>query len=99
MKAVRISQRGNDSTPGPAKSKRNVIVLAAPTDEAFIETVDRFEVNSRDANVVAGKLRLLGVAQPKVVLILEPLLKKSLPLTARDISEKLTGQNRERVDL
>src|SRR3954467_14790899 len=46
MKAVRVSQHRDDATARPTEPKRNVIVLAAPTHKALVETIDGFEVSS-----------------------------------------------------
>src|SRR4051812_48545069 len=67
MESMRVAQYRNDSTPHPAKSERNVVVLATPSNEALVETIHRFEVGSRNPNVVAGKLRLFGMAHEHVI--------------------------------
>ena len=71
MNAVRVTQCRRDPSAGFSKAECQVIVLAAPADEAFIESIDRFEIFARDTDVVARELWLLRVTRPTVILSLD----------------------------
>src|SRR5262245_8929486 len=70
----RVANDGHDSHAGGAKTLGEVIVFAAPTDEAFIETVHALEVAPPDAEVAASELGLRVVTDRLIKVVLDPSL-------------------------
>jgi hypothetical protein len=78
--ALRIPQRRSNALTGQAQAIGQVIILAAPTYEAFVEAVDVREVIPRDSYIVTRQLWLRCVARQVIVKVFNPLLKKPLTL-------------------
>src|SRR4029078_6221205 len=75
---------GNDPAAGTTQAVRQIIVFAAPTDKAFVETVHGLEIISPDSEVVRDELRFFDVANYFVVAIFDSLKRETDSLSAAD---------------
>jgi len=82
VKSVRVPKRRCNPPPRFAQAKCQVIIFAAPADEAFIETVHRFKIFAGNSNVVTRKLWFLWMAGPMVVLAFNADFEQTLAFLA-----------------